>query len=434
MRCNLWKILLVLATTFPRIFAISVNEGVLACDREMRRTLEAIQSWRRSHNGAYPGRIADLKEAGLLPAEGAICPSVRAELSGANPRHGGVSSRRPGGDPPGTYEYEVSNAVLKSEGDRVYLLDGTPEYTRRDLKTLLLRRKFWEQVPVLRCGSHRSTAPLEFRVNGDAERNATATGLIYWSAFHWEQEWLDDVPYCEREANVLFGLKGPPFYEDRAPNTRHALDLRTWSCAFGDHPWWWTYPLFIPKPRFVVAADLRPFFQEKHGRVANIDGEDWWLNGLTQLQGRLKREGESYTNAPGMLAFAWQKTNAPVNRAFSTAAWLQGTIWTAPIEDRTGWLVWHYDNGQSERVPIVYGKTTGRFWAEPEQIKTEENFPKPIWKIYQSAKQAGKERWLRIYRQSWSNPRPEVAVKSVDFLSNSNSPASPFIIAINVYP
>jgi hypothetical protein len=406
------------------------NDGCLACDREMRRTLEAIQAWRRLHHGVYPPRLVELKSAGLLPFNGAICPDVLREMSGAKAAHAEVSSRGEGGDPPGTYEYEMSSSVIKSDNDAPYLPAGTPEYTRQQFKSVLLRRPFFDQVPILRCTSHKTMAPPNFSRDDEVFRNATVTGSVYWSALPWEQNWLDDVPYCAREANIMFGLKGPPFYTDLAPSIPQALDLRQWSCAFGDHPWWWTYPLFHRRPDWQSAADLRPFFHADHGRVLSLGGEQWWIDGLVQLQGRVIRGQEEPPSAPGALAFVWRKTGAKVGRKILGASSLQATVWNAPTGEAAGWLVWHYLDGTSRKTPIVYGKNTARFWGDAEQIQSEHNFIAPVWTYHEDKAEAGCDRWLRLYKQDWTNPAPEIVVSSLDFVSNSNSPAAPFIVAI----
>jgi hypothetical protein len=399
----------------------------------MRRTLEAIQAWRRLHDGAFPPRLVDLKIAGLLPFDGAICPDVLHEKSGAHAAHADISSRREGGDPPGTYEYELSASVVKSEDDAPFLPAGTPKYTRHDLKIELLKRPYFEQVPILRCSSHKMSAPKWLSTRDEVFRNITITGSIYWSPLLWEENWLEDVPYCAREANVMFGLKGPPFYTDRAPSLPQALDLRKWSCAFGDHAWWWTFPLFLPRPDFETAANLRPFFNDNHGRAMSLGGQDWWIDGLVQLQGRVIRSEQDQFDGPGCLAFVWKKKGALVNRKISASSCLQGTDWTAAKGEAVGWLVWHYANGTEQRVTMLYGQNTARFWGNPSQVEKERDFPQPVWSHHETKEEAGRERWLRLYQQDWTNPTPEIAVTSVDFLSNSNCRAAPFIIAINVH-
>jgi len=393
-----------------------------------------MQAWRRTHDGAYPERLADLRTAGLMPAEGALCPSVRQELTGADARHQMATSRKSGGDPGGLYEYELSPNVNKSQIERRWLPPDSRSYTRRDIKLELLRRPYAEQVAILRCSSHRNDAPVNLPGEGPPMRNLPFTGDAYWSGAYWELIWLTDVPYCARESIVLFGLKGPPFYVDQAPTLPAALDLRRWSCAFGDHPWWWTLPLFDERPNSQLAPDLKPFFQEQHGRIVEVGGEDYWLNGLTQLQGKVSSNNRDLYRQSAMQAFVWERLGLPVGRKLQRASWLQGTVWTAPRDDVVGWLIWHYADGQVERVPIIYGVQTARFWSEPQQIKNEEGYAEPAWKFYQAKETVGKERWLRIYKQFWENPWPDRAVETLDFVSNTNSPAAPFIVSINVFP
>ena len=419
------------AATPPPVRAGDDTNLCLACDRQMRKVFESIQAWRRLHNGQYPPGLADLNFAGLLPSTGDICPEVLRESPGASAAHGGISSRADSADPPGMYEYDLS---AKVEDDAFFLPADAKPHTRQDLKTILLRRPFFEQVPILRCSSHRAPAPAKFAGEDDVFRNLTVDGNVYWSGLYWEQQWLDDVPYCARGANVLFGLKGPPFYTDRAPALPQALDLRKWSCAFGDQAWWWDFPMFDEGDQRQVAAGLRPLFQENHGRVLTLAGTDWWLDGLVQLQGRVRQKGETIYNAPGLEAFAWKKTDVAVGRRFKSATWLQGTVWTAEAGETAGWLVWHFSDGDTERVPILYGHDTARFWAEPAQKAGEKNFAEPVWQVHEDAQAAGRERWLRAYRQTWVNPRPAMAVASVDFVSNPACRAAPFLIAINVLP
>lgn len=422
---------IVLVSALPLVSqAVEETNSCLACDREMRKTFESIQAWRRLHNGQYPARLTDLTSAGLLPGGGAICPEVLRESPGATAIHGGFTSRTESGDPAGFYEYEMSARVDQYENDKWGLPDNAKPYTRQDLKSVLLRRPFFEQVPILRCSSHRAEAPGQFAREDTVFRNLSVTGNIYWSGPDWEKLWVADVPYCARGSIVLFGLKGPPFYTDRAPALPQALDLRKWSCAFGDVTWWWTLPMF----QSARAADLQPFFQEQHGRAAAVDGADWWLDGLVQLQGRVKQKNETMYDAPGLIGFVWKKTGLPVERKFSRASWLQGTVWTAEPGETAGWLVWHYSDGSQEKIPIVYGQSTARFWAEPSQVAAEKNFPEPVWRFHQDKESVGVERWLRLYRQDWSNPRPDVTVASLDFVSNPACRAAPFLIAVDVFP
>ena len=139
-----------------------------ACDREMRKTFEAIQAYRRQHGCRYPDHLYQLMTTGLLPNDGGVCPSNRHEDAGASAAHTQATSRGLGRDPDGMYEYELSGGPEKFDFDQQHVPSGTPRYTRGDVKSRLLLRPFFEQVPVLRCSSHRVEAPTNFPPGTDA--------------------------------------------------------------------------------------------------------------------------------------------------------------------------------------------------------------------------------------------------------------------------
>lgn len=419
------------ATTPP---APAETAHTAACDREMRKTFEAIQAYRRQHGGQYPGHLFHLMAAGLLPDGSGICPNNRHEEAGASAVHGQASSRGLGKDPAGMYEYELSAGPEKFDFDRHHVPAGTPRYTRGDVKSRLLLRPFFEQVPVLRCSSHRLEAPTNFPAGTEVRRNLTTTGGVYWSGTYWESMWVEDVPYCARDANVLFGLEGPPFHSGKQPAIDGAIDLRAWSNSFGDTTWWWTYPLFGEGANRQWTAHLGPFFRARHGVARRLGNEEWWIDALTQLQGRITSDYSRQYDEPGLLAFPWRRVGAPVGRRITGARWLQGTVWRVATGETAGWLVWHYADGRETKVPLVYGKSIARFWGDTQQVATEQGFPEPVWREHQSKADVGRERWLRLYRQSWANPFPDIEVTSVDFVSNPDSPAAPFLVSLSVTP
>jgi hypothetical protein len=147
------------------------------------------------------------------------------------------------------------------------------------------------------------------------------------------------------------------------------------------------------------------------------------------LQGKV---GTDPFSGPGLIAFVWKKVGLAVNRKIAGAAWLQGTVWTAPLSQTTGWLIWHYEDGNVIHVPMDYGVNTARFWADAHQHQNESGFPEAVWSVHQERSLLQNERWLRLYRQEWSNPHPDVTVVSLDFASNEESPAAPFLVAVNL--
>jgi hypothetical protein len=404
----------------------------LDCDRQLRKTFEAIQAWRRLHDGRYPGGLIELQDAGLLPRDGALCPDLLREVTAADVAPGMVTSSAEARDPSGMYEYEMSDKVTLSAGDQTFPSVPPVTYTRQEWKSILLRRPFSEQIPILRCSRHRAYAPPPYNLKPLAWRNVTVSGNVYWSSIYWEWEWLGDVPLEARGVGVFFGLQGPPFSTDRPLELEAALDLRKWNSAVGDQAWWAGYPIFGGGSIRQLAPSLNSFFHGQHGRALEVDGIKWWLDGLVQLQGKTGTNGSPKYVQFSMRQFPWERKNLPVGRTFREATWLQGTVWTASVGEVAGWLNWHYADGTTEQVPIVYGKNTARFWGNPEQLEAEPGFPDPVWKHHETAESAGKEQWLRLYRQTWTNPRPAETVTSVDFITNRECRAAPFLIAVDL--
>ena len=412
---------------------LEATPGTLKCDRAMRKTIEAMQAFRRQHGGEYPDSLSQLVRLGYLQPGDASCP-VAGHLNG-DENAALISSRRAGGDRTGLYEYEMSTNVLLLDSGRLFLGANPPTYTRRQLKQLLLSRKFAEQVPLLRCGEHKEEVPAGWQEEG-ASRNATAVGTVYWSGDYWEKEWVADVPATCRDINLFFGLKGPPFYIDVAPSLDGALDLRRWSNAFGDVSWWWEYPFFEEDANRQTTPNLQAFFKGQHGQTREVGGHLWWINGLVQLQGRIFNDSpEDKYHKPNFNDFPWKRRELRVERHFRTASWLQATLWVGNPGEEVGWLVWTFEDGQSETVPIRYGTHTGRFWADDQQRQEEldnPHFATAIWLVRQTSEESVRPRDLRLYEQTWTNPRPLVRVQRLDFISNTNSPASPLLVSIRV--
>lgn len=404
-----------------------------ACDRELRRTFEALQAWRRTHDGAYPGRLIELELKGLTPRNDCTCPSQRLEQSDAIEKHAIHSSRTRNGDPVGKYEYELTTADVPSESSRRFLPEGARPYTRQDVKLELLRRPFNEQIPILRCMVHATTTGPDSEFAPEWARNFTHDGRVYWSGQYWERVWLDHVPAPARSAMVLFGLEGPPFHSGVAPALPHALDLRPWSTGFPQRPWSTLTPLIEIHGRMAPAPDLAPFTGPSHPAVREAAGESWWIDGLVQLQGRRDQGLRSPDHQPHAFDYAWEKTGLPVGRRFSRATWLQGTLAPDLPGTPVGWLTWQFEDGSSAEVPIRYGEDTAVFWLEPGLDSPEPAMPSPAWH-HEIRSADAPARHVRLYRQEWLNPHPGKTVRSVGFKSSRHSKAGPFLLAVNLHP
>ena len=101
---------------------------------------------------------------------------------------------------------------------------------------------------------------------------------------------------------------------------------------------------------------------------------------------------------------------------------LHSTGGSAPSGTTIGRYVVHYTDGQQQEVPIVYGQDLREWHGFTDETDAVER-GQVAWKGTDETSK------LRLYKSSWENPRPEVEVATVDFVS-AMTDSSPFLIAI----
>ena len=100
----------------------------------------------------------------------------------------------------------------------------------------------------------------------------------------------------------------------------------------------------------------------------------------------------------------------------------------ALIEDglEIGRYVVHFANGEQREVPLVLGRDLVDWETQPRSAEayvtawTGEN-PK--------SRRLGTK--IRLFKSTWQNPLPEIAIESVDFLALRPGPC-PFLVALTV--
>jgi hypothetical protein len=102
------------------------------------------------------------------------------------------------------------------------------------------------------------------------------------------------------------------------------------------------------------------------------------------------------------------------------------------VEDGTviGHYAVNYDDGNVDRIPIVYGKDVCDWWHTDDDA--EATGGEAVWKGDNDAvKRIGGR--LRVYKLSWTNPRPDRKVSRIDYISRKDeTAAAPFCIAMTV--
>jgi hypothetical protein len=117
----------------------------------------------------------------------------------------------------------------------------------------------------------------------------------------------------------------------------------------------------------------------------------------------------------------------PVGRVCSSVQFLHGTGWSAPSGTRIGTYLIHYADGQTIEAPIIYGQDVQDWCRQDASIAKDAVV---AW-AGKCATTQGRGVTLRLYKTQWQNPRMEVAVASIDFVSSMATPA-PFLLAITL--
>jgi hypothetical protein len=94
-----------------------------------------------------------------------------------------------------------------------------------------------------------------------------------------------------------------------------------------------------------------------------------------------------------------------------------------PPGKRVGTYVIHYRDGQQSEISLHYGEHIGP-WNPRTQMHTDLEGATVAWQsqYYPIAVN-------RLYKLTWHNPRPDVEVSHLDFLSAMNG-TSPFLVAL----
>jgi hypothetical protein len=152
--------------------------------------------------------------------------------------------------------------------------------------------------------------------------------------------------------------------------------------------------------------------------VHNFAGTDFDVRGLIQLYGTIKT-GPNY---PKMVA------DLHVGRKCERIHFLHASGF-AFVKDGTelGKYIIHFVDGHKCEMPILYGWDVRDWWVrknEPDECKRSI----VAWRG-SNRDSVLHDTTIRLYKSTWSNPRPDVEIASVDYLS-SETKSAPFLVAI----
>ncbi len=388
----------------------------LACLNNLRYLNHGLARYRAEH-GDLPPSLSDLFPAYLQATNRLLCP-----LGSHDPKthpYGHLLDTQVLTD----YVYEFTTAAMGS----VFQGGTTPmqEWKRRQVAAL------GGMVPALRCFWHEPT--LNLALNGRCFEspvgweNVVAAPEVrgglgpealrekYGSDFVWTNvlaalEFEDpdlsgpvalwDVEKKERVELVAGRSAGLP---------RRLLDLSTVYNALLATDW------HNPEDVGNNLASLPT------GRQT-LGGQEFDIRGVVQLSSiELAKLNPHYPR---------EVSDVPVALTCAKLHFLHGLGWPETNGIPIARYVIHYADGGTNTIDVVYGRDVRNWQYWPQAVAREAEGAQPVW-------QGPQERWkphypdwgVRLYLQSWINPRPDVAIVSLD-LKSAMTKSAPFIVAI----
>jgi hypothetical protein len=358
-----------------------------ACQVQLGKIYGAIQKYVREKE-KLPQWLSDLVPDFIHDPTTLVCPFVNSTGNVKKWREEFVTVPVFGDPATCTYAYEFCTVPIPK----------VPGFTTRDYKQRQME-VIGLGVPIVRCLAHLPRLNLGF------------DGSIYSSPFNWEDNFVasakhEDIfhnvwllTFAKSSLNkVILDLSQP-----RSPQADTRL------LELSSH---YNASLFHLSQMHDSGKLLAPYPEG----VQKIGGIEFDIRALVHLTGK---------HFP--ISFPGKVENIVVNRPCATIHFLHGAASAAPDDSRIASYVVHYADGLTNEIPVVYGKDVRTRWFNRNQ-ETDLQDPKAAW-ISPPDTVGTMRQSLRLYVATWKNPRREVRIKRIDFVSHMTS-AAPFLVAI----
>jgi len=108
---------------------------------------------------------------------------------------------------------------------------------------------------------------------------------------------------------------------------------------------------------------------------------------------------------------------------------LQATFCGLDEPERVGSYRLHYADGETVELAIEYGRDLRKWWTDDDPTRATPD-ASVVW-TGNNPVVGPNNSTLRLFKRSYANPRPDVEINCIDFISAMNFPA-PFVVAITV--
>jgi len=156
--------------------------------------------------------------------------------------------------------------------------------------------------------------------------------------------------------------------------------------------------------------------------VQKLGSVEFEVRGLINLSG-------TFLSRSRMRRFPTAVTGIPLHRKITHLHFLHGTVWQVPQGTPVGSYVLRFLDGQQQVFPVVYGVDVRDWHSFPrENAKAERVIV--AWEGSNPAASLNKG-VVQLTRSTFENPRPQVEVASLDFVS-AMTDSAPFLVALTV--
>ena len=115
----------------------------------------------------------------------------------------------------------------------------------------------------------------------------------------------------------------------------------------------------------------------------------------------------------------------PVRLRAERVHFLQASAWSAGDGEKVGEYVVHYADGRQRSIPLLYRRSLIDWW-----VKSATDKPTDAEIAWHGSHTRSS---ISLFKYTWTNPRPGVAIDTIDFVS-AMSKAAPFLVAVTCEP
>ena len=120
-----------------------------------------------------------------------------------------------------------------------------------------------------------------------------------------------------------------------------------------------------------------------------------------------------------------------IGRRCERLHFLQACQFGDEAEAQIASYVLHYADGETHDLPVRIGHDTGGWgWGVPPRLPKQPGAARVVW-IGSNPACMTDSGYLMLYKSTRANPRPDVELLSIDFVSSMAFP-SPFLVALTV--